>query len=84
MDKEAKKLSQDRKMQELKSRYSINFKHREDNKNMIDNVRKSFHNANHSLYEEIRKKKNEHEKLINFEKSKILEQKLTARKQAQE
>ena len=29
MDKEAKKLSQDRKMQELKSRYSINFKHRE-------------------------------------------------------
>ena len=45
---------------------------------MIDNVRKSFHNANHSLYEEIRKKKNEHEKLINFEKSKILEQKFTS------
>lgn len=83
-DKEAKKLSQEKKIEELKLRYSMNLKLREENKNMIENVRKSFHNANHSLYEDIRKKKAAHENVIHFEKSKNLENRMSARKLAKE
>ena len=32
-------------------------KNREENKKMIEGVRRSFHQANHELYEQIRQKK---------------------------
>jgi TRAP-type C4-dicarboxylate transport system substrate-binding protein len=56
-DKEIKKQVELKKIEEVKKRFTVNVKQREKNKQMIQNVRKSFNNANHELYEQIRQKR---------------------------
>jgi enterochelin esterase-like enzyme len=57
IDRQIKQQNERRKMEELKMRFSINAKKREENRKMIDHVKQSFHQANHQLYEQIRTKR---------------------------
>jgi hypothetical protein len=43
MDIEMKRSHQNKQIEQLKARYSMNMKNREENKKMIENVRQSFH-----------------------------------------
>ena len=57
-------------------------KNREENKKMIEGVRRSFHQANHELYEQIRQKKIQNEILVKSERAKFLQSRIINRAQA--
>jgi UDP-N-acetyl-D-mannosaminuronate dehydrogenase len=59
-------------------------KNREQNKKMIEGVRRSFQQANHELYEQIRQKKLQNETLIKSERAKYLQSRVVNRVQATE
>lgn len=46
-DTDVKRAYEKKKIEEVKRKFSTNLKHREENKQMIQNVRRSFNNANH-------------------------------------
>jgi hypothetical protein len=51
---------------------------------MIQNVRKSFNNANHETYERIRQKREENENLVKSRRSFVLQSRVMDRKKAEE
>lgn len=59
-------------------------RNREQNKKMIEGVRKSFQQANHELYEQIRMKKKQNEELVKTERAKYLQSRVINRVQANE
>ena len=82
-DQQLKQSHEQKKIDELKHRYSINLKHRETNRKMIESVKKSFMNANHELYEQIRLKKQENENAVSMKRSFYAESRSATRKQAE-
>lgn len=59
VDKEVKKQCERKKIEEVKQKFAINIKQREHNKQLIQNVKRSFTNVNHQTYENIRQKRKE-------------------------
>jgi SMC interacting uncharacterized protein involved in chromosome segregation len=51
---------------------------------MIENVKKSFREVNHEVYEQIRQKKKENENLIHSKRSFVLQSRAISRKKAEE
>ena len=51
---------------------------------MIQNVRRSFHNANHELYEQIRNKRQNNEDFIKSRKSFVMQSRVSSRQKAEE
>lgn len=82
IDRELKQQNERRKMEELKMRFSLNAKKREENRRMIDHVKQSFHQANHQLYEQIRTKRARNEERVRSSRYSFLQEKAERRKQA--
>jgi hypothetical protein len=64
--------------------YSRNQRLREKNKIMIQNVKKTFVNVNHEVYEHIRQKRKENEEIIQSKRSFVLQSRVSSRKKAEE
>ena len=83
-DKDVKRENERKKIEEVKKRFTVNLRQREENKKMIQNVRRSFHNANHELYEQIRHKRSHNEDLVKSRRSFVLQSRAKSREKAEE
>ena len=74
-----KKISQWRRAEEVKQRMSLNLRHKEKNKKMIENVKKTFIEVNHKMYEQIRERKKQNEDYIRAQRSIVLQSRVDNR-----